>query len=87
MGKTISVTIPTPLVEKLQKAANTVGISRSRFISNLLLKWDETETINNPINDCVNRRKNGICKTFDLNCQAPQQEAMSCAGYDPKVGE
>jgi len=41
MGITISVTIPNPLEQELSKKAKESGMSRSRFICNILLKWDE----------------------------------------------
>lgn len=93
MGKTISITIPLPLVEELQGAANKVGISRSRFISNLLLKWQDKK--NNPTNeqkneqtifetkphDCVNREDDGFCILFEYVCNTTQEEANTCSGY------
>jgi hypothetical protein len=94
MGKTISVTIPTPLVEDLQKSADIVGISRSRFISNLLLKWqeknktggEETEEIvyDTPPNNCPNREGDGFCTAFDLICNAKQTDAETCSGFPGK---
>ena len=44
MGKTISITIPTQLEKILQAEANTQGISRSRFICNILLRWKEDQS-------------------------------------------
>lgn len=89
MGKTISITIPLPLVKELQEAANTIGISRSRFISNLLLKWQDKK--NNPTNeptvletkphDCANREKDGFCIAFEHVCNTTQKEADTCTGY------
>jgi len=88
-GNTISITIPQPLVEELQEASNKVGISRSRFISNLLLKWQDTKNqiviqdtkIGSP-NDCSLRDPiDGVCKSEGHICQAPQSEALTCALY------
>jgi len=39
MGKTISITIPVPLEIDLAEAAKDIGMSRSRFIGNILLQW------------------------------------------------
>ena len=39
MSKTISITIPDKLEKMLQTRANQLGISRSRFITNILLDW------------------------------------------------
>jgi len=41
MSKTISITIPDQLEDDLQMVADDIGISRSRFIGNLLLQWNE----------------------------------------------
>ena len=43
MSKTISITIPTQLEKSLQDEAIKQGISRSRFICNILLRWKEKE--------------------------------------------
>ena len=46
MGKTISITLPLPLVNELQRVADIKGISRSRLASNILLHWqEEQETV------------------------------------------
>ena len=50
MGKTISITLPVPLVEKLQEKADIKGVSRSRFISNLLLGWQEKQEEKDEVN-------------------------------------
>lgn len=90
-GKSISVTLPKPLVEDLQKGANKVGISRSRFVSNLLLKWQETnknlgdhEGQETPPNDCTNRDDDGFCIAFEHICNAKQKDAEPCSGYTNK---
>jgi len=43
MGKTISITIPIPLEEKLKNDSIKQGISRSRFICNILMNWSEVQ--------------------------------------------
>lgn len=93
-SQTISVTIPVILKDDLQKAADKIGISRSRFICNLLLQWQEIK--NNPpivttleqtnfepkVNECPNRDDgDGTCSVFDHVCNAPQSEARTCVGY------
>ena len=101
MGKTISVTIPEPLEELLQRESKKAGMSRSRFICNILLKWEEkmkqprrlpTEIPKNMDmdtipNDCPNRESDGFCVIFDLVCNAPQMAANTCVGYPRKDKE
>ena len=77
-SKTISITIPEKLEHDLQKAANRIGISRSRFIGNLLLEWQENQY--KSINDCLHQNNNW-CKHFDWACNAPQTEAETCSEY------
>jgi metal-responsive CopG/Arc/MetJ family transcriptional regulator len=43
MSKTISITIPTPLEKELKEESKKQGVSRSRFICNLLLTWSENK--------------------------------------------
>jgi metal-responsive CopG/Arc/MetJ family transcriptional regulator len=43
MGKTISITVPRPLEEELKKASLEQGVSRSRFICNILTNWSEAK--------------------------------------------
>ena len=90
MGKIISVTIPLPLVDELQREADIVGISRSRFISNILLKWQEDKKVKESQeqsvkeqapNNCPNRADDGFCEAFDIICSAPQKEAETCSGF------
>ncbi len=92
-GRSISVTLPIPLVDDLQKGADKVGISRSRFISNILLKWQEGTTLEqnldhagqeSPPNDCGNREDDGFCRNFEQICNAEQKGADTCAGYGGK---
>jgi len=53
-GKTISITIPEQLEKELQKEANRLGISRSRHIGNILLKWSEDRYHRNKLTtNCV----------------------------------
>lgn len=78
ISKTISVTIPEQLEEILQRDADELGLSRSRFICNILLEWQKEKE--NPTNDCINL--NGYwCDKFDISCKAPQLSAETCAGY------
>ncbi len=79
---TISITIPKQLEYDLQQSANAIGISRSRFIGNLLLAWQST---NNkpltPINDCVYLQATH-CSYFDRPCTFSTQEAqLTCSEY------
>lgn len=41
MGKTISITVPRPLEEELKEESKKQGVSRSRFICNILMAWNE----------------------------------------------
>ena len=41
MGKTISITIPNPLEKELKEEAEKQGVSRSRFIGNILMGWSD----------------------------------------------
>jgi hypothetical protein len=94
MGKTISVTLPFPLEKKLKEEAVITGMSRSRYICNILLKWDEKMKQSKEIpndadlekspNDCLNRDDDGFCEVFDIVCHAPQDEADTCVGYPKK---
>lgn len=86
VSKTISITIPELLESDLQKQANKIGISRSRFIGNLLLEWQKKKT--KTINDCTNLSKDGYCDQFGIECMAPQFEALTCEGYNKqKISE
>lgn len=38
-GKTISITIPEQLEEYMNKGAKEMGVSRSRYITTILLNW------------------------------------------------
>ena len=78
ISKTISITIPDKLESDLQKQADEIGISRSRFICNLLLEWQKNQHI--PINDCGNQN-DGWCTEFGSSCQAVQKEANTCSDY------
>lgn len=78
ISKTISITIPEKLEQDLQKHADKIGISRSRFIGNLLLDW-QTKKLNH-FNDCGNQN-DGFCMKFGNSCQAPQTEAVTCSDY------
>lgn len=80
-SKTISITIPEKLEEDLQKQADKIGISRSRFIGNLLLEWQKNQF--KSTNDCKNQ-SNNWCNHFDFACTAPQSEAETCSEYTTK---
>jgi len=61
MGKTISITIPNQLEKKIQMSADKAGISRSRYIGNLLLQWGERQ---DTISTCKYRNdKDEMCLT------------------------
>ena len=79
MGKTISITIPVPLEKQLRETAIIAGMSRSRFIGNILTKWEEDKKT--PPNTCKNREEDGHCIAFNIVCKANQIEASTCAGY------
>lgn len=84
ISKTISITIPDKLEKELQLEADEIGISRSRFIGNILLDWQEKRK--DPPNECTNLNKNGYCDQFGISCMAPQSEAITCEGYNkPKI--
>ena len=78
---TISVTMPEKLENDLQKEADRIGISRSRFICNLLLEWQKEK--GKAFNDCIHQN-NGWCNEFDFECTAPQFEVETCAVYEKK---
>jgi len=78
ISKTISITIPDKLVKNLQAEADEVGISRSRFIGNILLDWQEKR--NAPTNKC-DHQNNKWCDFFQFPCTVPQSEALTCEGY------
>ena len=85
MGKTISVTLPEPLVDDLQTSADKVGVSRSRFIGNLLLKWQDSLTLK-PVaensNDCLQKNKQGDCRKYNAPCLVTTKEqAVTCPDY------
>lgn len=44
MGKTISITIPNPLEKELKEESIKQGVSRSRFIGNILMNWSQEKT-------------------------------------------
>jgi len=84
-NKTISIVIPHSLNDDLQLKAKNVGIPRSRFICNILLRWQEKNNSSAPtINNCANRGIDGSCLEFGLNCQVDQDEAETCSGYKGK---
>lgn len=94
MGKTLSITIPELLEKDLQACADKAGISRSRFIGNILLKWREDREIRKESlsasmdlsaieegNICPNRDSDGFCNVFEIVCNAPESEIKTCTGY------
>lgn len=83
MSITISITIPEQLEEDLRNTAESIGISRSRFIGNILLDWQKQNTT--PINDCV-FQDNGTCEHFKFVCKAPQHSAETCEKYKSLKG-
>lgn len=82
ISKTISITIPEQLELELQKEADATGVSRSRFIGNILLEWQKANK--EPINDCENQEC-GWCSEFNISCKAPQTEAETCSDYGKKI--
>lgn len=90
-GVTISVTIPKQLEIELQNNAIEVGISRSRFIANILMDWQQQKEINKPQvqsktakpfpNDCVVKDKDGFCPVYSFTCMAFQEIAEKCPDY------
>ena len=78
MGKTFSITIPEPLERKLQICSEEKGVSRSRFIGDILSKWEEQNQL--PFNKC-SHQDFGYCDFFKISCKAPQTEAETCSGY------
>lgn len=79
MGITISITVPEPLENKLRLCAKEKCVSRSRFIGEILSKWDENKQIIIG-NSCIHR-DNEYCRFFNIVCKAPEQEALTCDGY------
>lgn len=79
-GKTISVTLPLPLVDDLQNEADKIGISRSRYISNLLLKWQKGIQLGTFLtNGCeYKRHEDDICMKTGFSCKAPLSEVFTC---------
>jgi len=85
MGQTISVTLPVPLVEQLQRTADLRGVSRSRLAGNILMNWQETqkEGIVTKANKCKNLEY-GDCRIYKNACTLTQEEAVNCDGYFSK---
>jgi hypothetical protein len=82
MSKTISITIPDKLEKDLREAAERTGISRSRFIGNLLLDWQKAWMPKAMIhyNNCA-FNKGGECTKIGIACKVPQFEAETCSDY------
>ena len=78
MGITVSITIPEPLEIKLGECAKEKGVSRSRFIGEILSKWEEEQI--NLGNTCLHQ-DGDYCRNFNMICKAPAHEAMTCSGY------
>ena len=78
MSRTISITIPDRLEQLLKAKADEIGISRSRYIGNILLSWQAEHTNNS--NNCKNLQ-DGLCSVHGFLCSAPQEEAITCANY------
>lgn len=81
MGTTFSITVPEPLKNKLSFCAKKKGISRSRFVCEILSKWEEEQVDFG--NGCLHQ-DNEYCRNFSIVCKAPRHEALTCAGYIPK---
>ena len=81
MSITISITIPDQLEKELQEKANHIGISRSRFIGNILLKWQDVSSKTATPNDCRHRSKEAECVVFGQICNVPEFEARTCSDY------
>jgi len=63
---------------------------RSRFIVNILSRWQEEQDEKNPKrpkrelnipHDCPNRNSHGFCTEFQYICNVSQDAAITCAGY------
>lgn len=80
MSITISVTLLDSLEKKLRLCAKEKGISRSRFISDILSKWDEKSG-----NTCIHQ-DGDYCRVFNITCKAPESEAKTCEKYSPIKG-
>lgn len=81
-SKTISITIPEQLEEDLQTKADAIGISRSRFIGNILLDWQGMK--GGLANECA-KNQNNFCTECGDKCEAKQAEAETCAHYRAKT--
>lgn len=94
-GVTISVTIPKQLEVDLKQTATDVGISRSRYIANILMDWQQQKDTASKLldkekeglilrkakNDCTAKNKDNFCPQFHLFCLASQAEAEKCPEY------
>lgn len=70
MSKTISIVIPDLLEADLQKAADDLGISRSRYITNILLNWKENR---NQTPRCFHwDKETNFCHSIGGNTEDPQ---------------
>ena len=84
---TISITIPEQLEKYMQNKADEVGISRSRQIGNILLAWQKDDMNGVRINRCKNLGALNECSVFNLICEAPQSEAITCAEFGRVGGD
>lgn len=78
MSITVSVTLPDRLERDLQREADVIGISRSRYISNLLLDW---QARTNKLTNKCDHQENRFCDFFQRDCILNQAEALDCVGY------
>ncbi len=78
MGITFSITIPEPLEKKLKQRAMEKEVSRSRFIGEILSRWEDMQDI--PKNKCLYNDQ-GFCRKLNIFCKAPQYEAETCTDY------
>jgi hypothetical protein len=79
VSKTISITIPDQLETKLQLSADKAGISRSRYIGNLLLQWGEHQR---EYKECKHKNSEGNCIVYNDFCDTKKME--SCRMFSRK---
>lgn len=80
-GKTISITIPKQLEHYLSEASISTGISRSRYIGNILLAWQQDKKKEMKENKCVRKDHASMCSAYGHKCTAIQSEAETCLEY------
>jgi len=80
MGITVSITIPEKLEKLLSEKADSLDISRSRFVSNLLLEWQQNNTTEI---SCANKI-DGCCIVSSFGSHVSDDEAKKCVEYRRK---